>query len=455
MGAKERYVLFLGIALMVAVIALYFIYPVNKSIKLGLDLQGGVSVLLQAKQTAKAPVTPESMDQAEKIIRDRVDRLGVAEPGILRQGSNYIVVQLPGIKDPQRALDVIGKTALLEFRQVLASEGKTGRQLGPVTKTPSPDKEVVVLDKDGETKYKLGPTLMTGRALSDARVDFDRFGVARVDITLTTEGSKTFDDVAVKLYKKQLAIVLDDRVQSAPTIQSTRYGGKAEITGKFTTDEAKNLALVLQTGALPVKLEMSEVRTVGPTLGKDSLQAGLLAGIIGIILVAIFLLAYYRGLGVVSVLALTIFGTILFGIVAVFGLYGTPVGLYWNLTLPGLAGIILSFVSAADSGIVLFERLKEEIAEGKVLRVAVDSAFDHAFRTVLDADLVTLVTAFILYVLAVGPVRGFAFTLMIGVFVDLFVLYFFTHSALGLMAYSPLAKRPFLLGLKEARTGAI
>jgi preprotein translocase subunit SecD len=455
MGAKERYVLFLGIVLIVAVVALYFIYPINRSIKLGLDLQGGVSVLLQAKGTAKAPVTMQSMDQAEQIIRDRVDRLGVAEAGILRQGANYILVQLPGIKDPERALDVIGKTALLEFRQVLASEDKTGTQLGLVTKTPSSDKEVVLMDKDGEIKYKLGPTLLTGKALSDARVEFDQFGAAKVGITFTTEGSKTFDDIAVKLYKKQLAIILDDRVQSAPTIQSTRFGGSAEITGKFTTEEAKNLALVLQTGALPVKLEMSEVRTVGPTLGKDSLQSGLLAGIVGVILVAIFLLAYYRGLGIVSVLALTVFGTILFGIVAIFGLYGGAVGLFWNLTLPGLAGIILGFGSAADSGIIVFERLKEEIAEGKVLRVAVDSGFEHAFKTALDAGLVTLVTAFVLYVLAVGPVRGFAFTLMIGVFVDLFVLYFFIHPALGLMAYSPLTKRPFLLGLKEMRTGAV
>lgn len=455
MTAQQRYFLFISIALTLVAVAVFFLYPISKSIKLGLDLQGGVSVLLYGRSTAKAPVTAESMDQAEQIIRDRVDRLGVAEPGIMKQGANYILVQLPGIKDPKRALDVIGKTALLEFRQVLDTEPRTETKLGPVTKEPASDKEAVLLDKDGKTKYKVGPVLMTGKALSDARKEFDEFGAPKVSITFTSEGSKQFDEVAAKLYQKQLAIILDDQVQSAPVIRETHYGGRAEITGKFTSEEVSNLALVLKTGSLPVKLEMSEVRTVGPTLGKDSLQAGLLAGIIGILLVALYMLIYYRGLGLVSMLILTVFGTILFGVVALFGRYGGYIGLYWNLTLPGLAGIILSFGSAADSGIIVFERLKEELVEGKALRVAVDSGFNHAFKTVLDADLVTLVTAFILYVLAVGPVRGFAFTLMIGVFVDLFVLYFFTHSILGLIPYSPLSGRLALLGLREVAPGEV
>lgn len=450
MTARQRYALFIAVALAAVVAGVVLLYPPGKSIKLGLDLQGGVSVLLHGVGTAKAPVTAESMDQAERIIRDRVDRLGVSEPGILRQGTNYILVQLPGIRDPQRALDVIGKTALLEFREVLDSEPADGKKLGAVTKEPSPDKPAVVLDKDGKTKYKVGPTLMTGSALSDARKEFDQFGAAKVTITFTAEGSKQFDDVAAKLYQKNLAIVLDDTVQSAPVIRETRYGGRAEITGKFTSQEASDLALVLKTGSLPVKLEMSEVRTVGATLGKDSLQAGLLAGIIGILLVAIYMIAYYRGLGLVSVVVLTAFGLIVFGTVALFGRFGGSFGLYWNLTLPGLAGIILSFSSAADSGIIVFERFKEELAAGKVVRVAADSGFRHAFGTVLDADLVTLVTAFILYVLAVGPVRGFAFTLMVGIIVDLFVLWFLTQSLVGLISYSPLSRRPRLLGLGKA-----
>ncbi len=448
MTDRQRYITYGIFALLFAAIAAFLIYPINKSIKLGLDLQGGASVLMQAKGTAKAPVTKESMDQAETIIRQRVDKLGVAEPGIIREGQNYIQVQLPGIKDPDKALQIIGKTALLEFREVLETETIGGSKL-KVTKNPASDKEAVIIDKDKKNKYRVGPTLMTGSALATAVVGFDQFNKPEINITFSAEGGKAFDEVAVKTYQKQLAIVLDDVVQSAPVIQSKSYNGRAVISGSFTTEESNTLALVLQTGALPVKLEMSDIQTVGPTLGMDSLHAGLTALIIGFLLVIVYFMVYYRGLGIVATLALIVFATILFGFAAFFGTYGKAIGLYWNMTLPGLAGIILSIGVAADSSIVIFERIKEEIADGKTYRMANEQGFKHGFMTMVDANFVTFITAFVLYLLAVGPVRGFAFTLMLGVLIDLFVTFFFLQSMLGLVLNSKMFQKPWLTSMKE------
>jgi preprotein translocase subunit SecD len=439
---KQKFIFYGAFALVIVAISAYLIYPVSKSIKLGLDLQGGASVLLQAKGTAKAPVTTESMDQAENIIRQRVDKLGVAEPGIIREGNNYIQVQMPGIKDPEKALAIIGKTALLEFREVIGQPEVIGGKTLKVTANPVSDKEAVLVDKDKKYKYKVGPTLMTGSGIASATVGYESTtNKPQVDITFSAEGGKLFDEVAAKTYKKQLAIVLDGTVQSAPTIESQSYNGRAVINGTFTIDEVKTLALVLQTGALPVKLDMSDVQTVGPTLGLDSLRAGLTALVIGFILVIIYLLFYYRGLGVIATLALIAFATILFGIAALFGTYGNTIGLYWNMTLPGLAGIILSIGVAADSSIVIFERIKEEVGEGKTYRIAMEQGFRHGFLTMVDANFVTFITALILYLLAIGPVRGFAFTLMLGVAIDLFVTFFLLQSMLGLaLNWKPMQK---------------
>lgn len=459
MTSQQRFILFAALAAIVVAAAVFFIYPVSKSMKLGLDLQGGVSVLMQGKGTKQAPLTGSSMDQAEQIIRNRVDKLGVAEPSIQRQGSDYILVQLPGVKDQQKAIDIIGQTALLEFRPVLygadgkalvePANGEDTLKLGPITKNPQSNQEIVAEDKAGELKYKLGPAALTGNALSNAQVGFDQYGAARVNIEFTSDGSKKFDELAAKYYQKQFAIVLDDKVQSAPTINATKFGGKAEITGKFTTQEAKDLALVLQTGALPVKLDMVEVRTVGATLGLDALRAGLTAGIVGLLLVAIYMIVFYRGLGVITVSALVVFGTILFGVIAFLGKFGNSFGLYYTMTLPGIAGIILSIGVAADSSIIIFERVKEEIADGKSLRVAASSGFKNGFKTMVDADVVTFITATVIYIFAIGPVRGFAFTLMIGVIADLFTCFFFTQSALQLVANWRAIQKPALLGIKE------
>lgn len=455
MTSQQRFILFAALAAIVVAAAVFFIYPVSKSMKLGLDLQGGVSVLMQGKGTKQAPITSTSMDKAEQIIRNRVDKLGVAEPSIQQQGSDYILVQLPGVKDQQKAIDIIGKTALLEFRPVVDTDVVNGTKLGPLTKNPSSDKDVIVLDKEKKTKYKLGPTMLTGGALTNAVVKFDnQTGGTVVDVTFSAAGSDAFDKAASQQFHKQLAIVLDGVVQSAPVIQPDNssfksFQGTAIISGKFTTQEARDLALVLQTGSLPVNLDMVEIRTVGATLGIDALHAGLTAGIVGLLLVAIYMIVFYRGLGVITVSALVVFGTILFGVIAFLGKFGNSFGLYYTMTLPGIAGIILSIGVAADSSIIIFERVKEEIADGKSLRVAASSGFKNGFKTMVDADVVTFITATVIYIFAIGPVRGFAFTLMIGVIADLFTCFFFTQSALQLVANWRAIQKPALLGIKE------
>jgi len=415
--SRTKYIFSLVVVLILICLSIYFIYPPATSTKLGLDLKGGLSILLTAKGTKEAPVTDESVEQAMLIIRERVDKLGVAEPQVQRQGANNILVQLPGIKDPRKALDIIGKTALLEFRPVVSAS---------------------------DNKLELGPTLMTGKALSDASVGFDQFNKSKVDMKFTSEGAKQFEEITGQLIGQQLAIVLDGKVMSAPTVQTKIAGGSAEITGDFTVDEAKELALVLQTGALPVNLEISESRTVGPTLGKDSLRAGLIAGAVGLMLVALYMIIYYRGLGLITTFALIVFGTLFWGLIAAMGK-----GYMWALTLPGIAGIVLSIGLAADSNIVIFERFKEEVRAGKTVRMAAETGFSHAIKAMLDADFVTLVAVIFLYFLAIGPIRGFAFTLIMGVLIDIFTAFFFTHPMLVLMARFKFFSNSVVIGTKR------
>ncbi len=419
MRQNTKNLISLSLVLVILLTAAYFIYPPAKSTKLGLDLRGGLSVLLTAQESEGAPVTEEAMEQAMLVIRERVDGLGVAEPLIQRQGLSSISVQLPGVDDPQKALEIIGKTAQLEFKEVLGLDGKN---------------------------YVLGETLLTGDKLKNAMASFDEYSKPKVDIEFTPEGTEIFADVTSRLVGKQLAIVLDGVVMSAPTVQSVITDGNANITGSFTIEEAKELALVLQTGSLPVNLVIDENRTVGPTLGKDSLREGLVAGGIGLLLVALYMIAYYRGLGLITTMALVVFGIIFWGIIAIIGRYQS-----WTLTLPGIAGMILSIGMAADSSIVIFERFKEEIKGGKSIRTGADSGFRNAIKTMIDANFVTLAAVIFLFFLAVGPVRGFAFTLMLGVFIDLFTAFFFTRPMLALLSSTKLFKNPLILGVKEVQ----
>jgi protein-export membrane protein SecD len=423
--------------------------------KLGLDLQGGVSVVL----TARGDVDEEVLDQTVEIIRNRVDSLGAQEPDIAREGVENIIVQLPGIEDQERALEIIGQTAQLRFREVIEAvpieeaQSKAAEEgLRPGSRaydafiakemetqdielsTDDPtNEEVVFAATDEPLWYRLGPAKVVGSDIAHAQANFDTTTGSgwHVLLEMTNEGQGKWSEVTTELAGKQaqLAIVLDQRVESAPVVNTPITDGKAQITGQFSEQEAKDLGLVLRTGALPIELEQSQVQRVSATLGTASLRAGLIAGAVGLGLVAIYMFAFYRWLGVINLVGLAIFNTML---LATIGAISTYRG--FSLTLAGIAGMIVSLGVAADTYIIYFERLKEEVREGKTFRSATDRAYRSAMRTNIAANTVAGGAALILYLLAVGPVRGFALTLGISVIFDLLLLYFFTHPVVALMA---------------------
>lgn len=377
-------------------------------------------------------IKDNAVDQALETIRNRIDQFGVAEPTIVRQGENEIVVQLPGVKDPKRAVDIIGRTAQLEFKLV-DDEAKVAAELPQYVspggeenllrqfaeKIPKGDEILFEKKFNRETgAVRKMPLLLkkqavlTGDLLSEARVNIDpRFNEPYVSISFNAAGAKIFEEVTGANVKKRLAIILDNTVYSAPVIQERISGGNAQITGSFTTDEAKDLSIVLRSGALPAPLKMLQNVTVGPSLGRDSIQAGKLAGIIGTIMVVAFMIFYYRISGLIADLAL------LFNIIL---LLGAMASLNATLTLPGIAGIILAIGMAVDSNVLMFERMRDELRAGKTPRAAVDSGYHKAFWTIFDSHVTTLITAAVLFQFGTGPIKGFAVTLSLGVAINLF-----------------------------------
>ncbi|MEK6692093.1 MAG: protein translocase subunit SecD [Nitrospirota bacterium] len=373
-----------------------------------------------------------SVDQALEKIRNRIDKFGVAEPTIHRQEANEIVVQLPGVKDPNRVIEIIGMTARLEFK--LLDETPVAAQL-PATIPPGDDEKIIkdfsgkipegdeILFesiKDKETRRVISKipflvkkqTMLTGDLLSDARVSIDtRYNEPYVSISFNTTGAKLFDKITAENVKKRLAIILDKNIYSAPVIQERISGGNAQITGRFSMEEAKDLAMVLREGALPAPVHIIQNVTVGPSLGKDSIEAGKIAGIIAIIAVVAFMLFYYRLSGLIADLALFLNIMLLLGAMA---------SLNATLTMPGIAGIILAIGMAVDSNVLMFERIREEIRAGKTPRAAVDSGYHKAFWTIFDSHVTTLITAIVLFQFGTGPIKGFAVTLSLGVSINLF-----------------------------------
>lgn len=379
-----------------------------------------------------ARILDNARDQALETIRNRIDQFGVAEPTIQKQGKDEIVVQLPGIKDPKRAIELIGKTAQLEFK-LLDEESPLWNEL-PVSVKPAEEEEFLkrfvprlpegdeilfqrIVDKQtGEVlkrPYILKKeVLLTGSLLTDARVQIDsRFNEPYVSLTFNSLGAKIFEDVTGKNVKKRLAIILDGNVYSAPVIQERISGGNAQITGNFTMEEAKDLAIVLRAGALPAPLRLLENVTVGPSLGRDSIEAGKVAGIGAFIMVVLFMPFYYRLSGLIADVAL---------VLNLFLLIGAMAMLNATLTLPGIAGIILAIGMAVDSNVLMFERIREELRQGKTPRAAIDSGYKKAFWTIFDSHVTTLITAAVLFQFGTGPIKGFAVTLSLGVAINLF-----------------------------------
>jgi preprotein translocase subunit SecD len=439
------------------------------AVRLGLDLRGGTSVTLQPRASNEAnKITSEAIDQAVSIIRQRVNSLGVAESEVTAQGSGtnrQIVISVPG-DSGRRVVDLVGQTAELRFRQVLAEAAgvanptDTSTAATPVagvtedlnnrfaaldcsiaanlegTGADAPAETIVACSRDGGAKYILGPAEVLGQQVSSAEAGYDPSqGLAwYVSLSFNGDGTKAFAAITTRVTSlqsplNQVAIVLDGLVVSAPRINEPIPSGNAQITGSFTQLEAQDLANVLKYGALPLAFDRGEVQQVSPTLGADQLNAGLLAGFLGLGLVVIYSLLYYRGLGLVTVGSLAIAGALVY---LLFLVLGEAIG--FTLTLAGIAGAIVAIGVTADSFIVFFERIRDEAREGRSLRSAVESGWMKARHTILVADAVSLIAAILLYFFAVGGVRGFAFTLGLTTVVDLIVVFLFTKPIVTLLA---------------------
>lgn len=356
-----------------------------------------------------------AVDQALETIRNRIDQFGVAEPDIRREGENRILIQLPGIKDTDRAKDLIGKTALLEFKLVDDTDDVNAAVKGDV---PAGKEILYQMHQDPESgKTSRVPlllkkrTLLTGAYLTNARVDFDEYSVPFVSISFDKKGARIFERITGENVNKRLAIVLDNTVASAPVIQEKIAGGQARITGNFTLEEAKDLAIVLRAGALPAPVKILEERTVGPSLGADSIREGLISMLVGGILVVLFMIIYYKTAGVIADVALILNIILIAGGLAAFQA---------TLTLPGIAGIILTIGMAVDANVIIYERIREELNLGRTPRAAVEAGYDRATLTILDANITTLIAAVVLFQFGTGPVKGFAVTLSLGVIASLF-----------------------------------
>ncbi len=400
-------------------LGLSYIFPQSK-ITLGLDLKGGIDLVYQVDLTSvsKDDNPADAVKRSVEIIRNRIDIYGVAEPQIKEQEGHRIRIQLPGVRDIERVKGLIQSTAMLKFHIVLA-QAPAVADLEPV----NPDTEMVLFSAAQRSaqaemgvsqgvyyKLKREPEV-TGRDLKYAQEGFDDMGGPMVHLAFNPEGALKFAKATGQHLGEQLAIVLDNKVHSAPTIQSKITGGLAQITGRFTLDEAKNLAIVLRAGALPANLNLIESRVVGPTLGAESIRAGWQAGLVGAFLVVVFMITYYKFAGVMADLAVIFNILITFSALVFFG--GT-------LTLPGIAGLVLSVGMAVDANIIIFERIREELRTGKTVRASIEAGFDRALTCIVDSNVTTILTVIVLYVFGSGPIRGFATTLGIGLVANIF-----------------------------------
>lgn len=378
--------------------------PFKNNVKLGLDLKGGVQVRLEAK----GDVTDREISQVIAIMRNRVDSLGVVEPILQKEGSNRILMELPGLESQEEAVEIIGKTAQLEFR------------------------------------LNDGTVVLTGKDLVDAQeVLYEN--IPFVTLTFGPEGTKKFAEATQELAEKYeygdpnraIGMYLDDELLQNPQVREAIQDGKAMIEGYKDLQDARNMALLLKSGALPVPVEVIEMRTVGPTLGADSIQKSLKAGALGIAAIFVFMLIIYRLPGVIACLSLILYAILLLAVTVLINA---------TLTLPGIAGVLLSIGMCVDSNVIIYERLKEELRSGKSLRSAINSGFTRGFATILDSNITTLIAAAVLYFLGSGTIRGFAVTLSIGIVLSLFTSVSFTRFMLRLLADSRIASNPKFYG---------
>ena len=393
------------IVCVVAIIGIFvaFVKPLAFSIRQGLDLQGGTHVVLEAEDTDIAKVNDDAMNRVVTIMEKRVNALGLTEPIIQREGERRVIIELPGVKDPDAAIQTIGKTAMLEFK-----------------------------DEDGNT-------VLTGTDLKDAQASTNQqSGQNVVNLEFSDEGAKKFADLTTKNVGRTIAILLDGELLTAPNVREPILGGKAEISGQKSLEEAQNLAVVLRSGALPVKVNIIETRTVGPSLGQDSKDKSEMAFAIGIGVVLLFMILFYRLAGFIADVALMAYTVMLLGLLYLMDA---------TLTLPGVAGIILTIGMAVDANVLIFEHFKEEYqTQGKSLRLAMDSGFKRAFTTIFDSNITTIIAAGVLFFLGTGTIRGFAITLGVGTILSMFTAITLSQYMLKLMINSKVFTNPSAYG---------
>jgi preprotein translocase subunit SecD len=380
--------------------------PLISNLKLGLDLRGGTYIVFEAIDTPERPLTDQKVREVRDIIEERINRLGLSEPVIQLLGDRRIVVQLPGIDNPDQALAVIGTMAKLEFRS------EAGVKVVDNKIVPNPDVAPIITGANLVESTAMITTLQNGRVSNVVSLEFDR------------EGTIRFADATTKaaVGNRPIFIFLDDVLIQAPEVEEPITDGKAIITNYATLDAARQMEILLDSGSLPVDVEQREMRFVSATLGEEQIARSIRAGILGIILVIIFMMAYYRIPGVVATLALIIYAMLVLSIL---------MGLNANLTLPGIAGLILSVGMAVDANVIIFERIKEEIRTGKTIRASIEAGFRKAFRTIFDSNVTTLIAAGVLFYFGTGPIRGFAVTLAIGILTSMFTAIFITQRLLG------------------------
>jgi SecD/SecF fusion protein len=412
--------------------SLYFTFPLEKHINLGLDLKGGMHLVLKVDtEKLNDEEKKDAVPRAIEIIRNRIDKIGAAEPIIQRQGESEILVQLPGITDSEKAKKVIGMVAQLEFRLVNSNP----KDLEEALKGSVPAGYILrYIKKDGDEPVLLEDKVaLSGKTIADAIVDFDSqtFGQPYISLKLNAEGTKQFAKITKENVNERLAIIMDDTVLSAPNIIDPILSGNAQITGQFSYEEASTLALALRSGALPAPMRIEEERTIGPLLGQDSIKAGINAAVLGAALVFVFMVVYYLRAGLIADMALLLNLLLIFGIMGFLNqmLPESPL----TLTLPGIAGIILTLGMAVDANVLINERIREELQNGRPLPASVNSGFSKALSAIVDSNATTLIAAFMLFQFGSGPIKGFAVTLTIGLLSSLFTAIFVSKTIFNLL----------------------
>lgn len=428
MGQNITKLKILGVlALIVGSIFVLYQLPLTQ----GLDILGGTRLVLETQPLPDLKSDIDAVSGVVAVIRNRIDALGVTEPVIQKKGNNQVVVEMPGVKDPERAIKVLGETALLEFVEAEWAPGdEKVLSIEKIEKIYGKGSRISRIDEKSNGRLTSSrPIILKDRALTGAELKgawpgVDQYGNPVVDIEFNANGAGLFANVTERSVGKPIAIVLDGKIISAPNVREPIPSGKAQISGNFTIEEVQDLVIQLRGGALPVPVKIVETKIVGPTLGKDSLDKSKFAGIVGFAAIVIFMIAYYRLPGLLADFALIIY---FFLTLAVLALIRT------TLTLPGIAGFLLSIGMAVDANVIIFERLKEELALGKNLRIAIDLSFKRAFAAILDSNVTTIIAAVALIIFGSGTIKGFGITLTVGILVSMFTAIVITKFLVDLL----------------------